>query len=316
MKVVTFDDIRNLKINSDTCYGWISEALATKKDSILPPKVSMSPYDTVFCNVMPSIISIDGKRIGGIKIITRYPGRSPSLDGQLMIFDAETGEFLALMDANWITAMRTGAVAAHSINLLAKSNFKTIGFIGLGNTARATLQIFSDVFGKDLMVNVLKYKGQELDFIERFSNCSNLSFNIVESYDEIVSKSDVVVSAVTYFDKDICSDEVYSNGILLVPIHTRGFTNCDLFFDKIFYDDIDHVSGFKNFSKFKKSAEISDILQGKVKGRESDEEKILAYNIGISIHDVFFGYKIYELLADENSKIEINMGTPTEKFWI
>ena len=88
---------------------------------------------------MPSLVKVDNKTYGGVKVVTRYPSRIPSLDSTILLFDADTGEKLAFMDGNWITAMRTGAVAAHSINLLEKKNIKEIGIMGLGNTARAEL---------------------------------------------------------------------------------------------------------------------------------------------------------------------------------
>lgn len=93
--------------------------------TILPPKVSLHPGpESVFCNFMPSIVpGNDGRMWGGVKLVTRYPDREPALDSSLLLFDALTGETLALMDADWITAMRTGAVAAHSICLLAKDGF-------------------------------------------------------------------------------------------------------------------------------------------------------------------------------------------------
>ena len=74
-----------------------------------------------------------------MKLITRYPERKPSLDSEILLYDLNTGENIALLDGNWITAMRTGAVAAHSVKLLAIESFKEIGIIGLGNTARAAL---------------------------------------------------------------------------------------------------------------------------------------------------------------------------------
>ena len=43
----------------------------------------------------------------------------------------DNGEFLSFTDANWITAMRTSAVAVHSIKLLAKEDFKTIAMLNL-----------------------------------------------------------------------------------------------------------------------------------------------------------------------------------------
>ena len=57
MKVITFEDIRNLAISSSQCYEWVSEMIRDKNKTHLPPKISMHPQDGVFCNVMPCIIS-------------------------------------------------------------------------------------------------------------------------------------------------------------------------------------------------------------------------------------------------------------------
>ena len=138
---------------------------------------------------------------------------------------------------------------------------------------------------------------------------------MVDTPREIVKGSDVVISAVTYVDGDFCADEDFDEGVLVVPIHTRGFTNCDLFFDKVFADDEGHVCHFGNFKKFRSFAEVSDVINERVKGRENDRERILAYNIGLSIHDIFFASKIYEMLDGDKLK-EIELEGPTEKFWI
>ena len=91
--------------------------------------------------------------------------------------NADNGEFLALMDGTWITTMRTGAVAAHSIQLFAKKNFAIIGMMGLGNVTRSTLLILCDKLpDKELHIKLLKYKDQEEDFAKRFANYSNLHF--------------------------------------------------------------------------------------------------------------------------------------------
>ena len=273
----------------------------------------MKPAPGVFCNVMPSIID----KTGGIKVVTRYPERIPALESFLTIYDVESGENLALMDATWITAMRTGAVAAHSILLLAKKDFSTIGMVGLGNTARAALLVLAEVYdGRKLQIKLKKYDGQEILFAQRFSSYKNLEFFFVDTAQEIISGSDVVISAVTYMPEDFCEDKYYDPGVLVVPIHTLGFTNCDLFFDKVFADDYGHVCHFKNFDKFKKFAEVSDVVNGRVLGRENDSERILAYNIGISLQDINFAGHIYNILKDDPSLCEIDLQGPTEKFWI
>ena len=100
------------------------------------------------------------------------------------------------------------------------------------------------------------------------------------------------------------------------PIHTLGFTNCDLFFDKVFADDTGHVHHFKNFDKFKNFAEVCDVVNGEKQGRENDSERILTYNIGISIHDINFAANIYSMILSADGEVpSVNFEDPTEKFW-
>ena len=313
MKLISFDKVEQLQIDPLDCYRWVDEALRCKNNAILPAKISLKPgIPGVFYNTMPSILPEQGW--GGVKLVTRYPNRKPSLDSQILLYDINTGENVALLDGNWITTMRTGAVAAHSIQLFAKKDFSTLGFIGLGNTARATMHVLLRLYPEcRWTVKLKKYKDQHELFAKRFET-ANLHFVYCDTYEEVVRGSDVVVSAATVFEEDICENSCFEKGMLLVPIHTRGFTNCDLFFDKIFADDVNHVKGFKYFKQYRCFAEVGEVLAGSKPGREHDSERIIAYNIGISLHDIFFAGKIYELLKHDCEDICLN--APTEKFWI
>lgn len=318
MKIITFDDINYLQITPQMCYKWATDMIMNKKETILPPKISLHPTEGVFCNFMPCIIpSTIYENVGGVKIVNRYPDRVPSLDSKLLLMNMQTGEFLALMDANWITAMRTGAVAVHSIKLLAKTGFSRVAIMGLGNTARATLTVLANLFpDRKFKIKLLAYKGQENLFIDRFKENLNLEFSVVDSTIDLVKNSDVVISCVTYMPDDCCPDRYFEDGVLVVPVHTRGFTNCDLFFDKVYADDYGHVCNFKNFNKFRSFAEVSDVVNHRAVGRESDSEKILVYNIGLAIHDINYAIYIYEMLKNNESITEIDMKTPKDKFWI
>lgn len=318
MKAISFEDIREAGIEPAQCMEWVADSIKSKSKAILPAKISLHPDDKgTFCNFMPCIVpDSNGGLWGGVKVVTRYPGRRPALDSKLLLFDAHSGEMLALMDADWITAMRTGAVAAHSIELFAKTGFSEISIMGLGNTGRATLLMLEEVAGeKDLNVKLLRYKGQEELFVNRFAGFENLHFSFTDSYEDLAKGADVIVSAVTYLPDDICSDQCFQEGVLVVPVHTRGFTNCDLFFDKVFADDTAHVSNFKNFARFNSFSEVSDVVNGRAKGRESDRERILAYNIGIAMHDVVFAARIYQAL-DKGRLQEIELKQPIDKFWV
>lgn len=319
MKIITHKEILQLNISQKECFEWVENVIKNKEECLLPAKISMKPNQGVFCNIMPSIVKVDDKMFGGVKVVTRYPNRVPSLDSQLLLFNAETGEKLAFMDANWITAMRTGSVAAYSIKLFAKNDYNEIGIMGLGNTARATfLSLLENVIlDKKVKVKLLKYKEQEILFKERFSSYKNIEFTYVDTHEELIKNSDVIISAATYLPNDVCEkDELYKEGVVVVPIHTLGFTNCDLLFDKIYADDYDHVKNFKNFDKFKKFAEVSDVVNEKVEGRVNDKERLLIYNIGVSIQDIYFASKVYEKMLNKDNIKELDLEPPKEKFWV
>lgn len=316
MKVITFKNIADLNIDPSNCCKWVEEALSIKASSILPKKISLSieGMHNVFYNTMPSLLP-DISR-GCVKLVTRYPNRIPALDSEILLYDTTSGECLALMDGDWITTMRTGAVAAHTIGLLAKQNFERIGFMGLGNTARATmLCLLSIIANRPLHVGLLAYKDQHFGFARRFAAYPNLAFTFFDSVQELAIWSEVFVSCVTAADSDFCTPDCFQPGTLLVPVHTRGFAECDLVFDKVYADDISHVSGFKYYESFKdKLTEVADVLSGPGTGRESDSERILAYNIGISLHDTYFASKIFELAADTATSIDLEK--PIEKIWM
>lgn len=318
MKILSHKDIINLNIEPLECYHWVEEMLKEKDNVILPAKMSIKPTEEIFYNVMPSILP--EYNAAGLKVVTRYPSRIPALDSQIIVFDYTKGKLNALLDGNYITTMRTGAVAAHSIKLLAKEGFDRIGVIGLGNQARSTVKVLTALYpNRKMTLKLLKYKDQHnlfINYVQSLPNTNNITFQLCDAYEETVKSSDVIISSVTYFPKDICDDSCFDEGCLVVPIHTRGFMNCDLFFDKVYADDTDHVKGFKYFNQFKKFAEVSDVLNGKIEGRESNLERILVYNIGLSIHDVCFAEKIYSIAENKGMGTDIDLHPPTDKFWI
>lgn len=315
MKIITGNQIKDLGITPATCVDWAKESFSIKEKAQLPAKISVHPQGNDFFTSMPCLLPEGFSRFG-IKVVHRIVGGIPALGSDILLYDSHTGDLLALLDGDWITAMRTGAVATLAIQTLKAENTTTYGLIGLGNTARATLLCLLDS-QKDTRhtVRLLKYKDQADSFIERFKGYSNVTFSIVENIEDLVSNSAVIISCITDADGLICpKDELFKEGCLVVPVHTRGFQNCDLFFDKVYGDDTDHVKGFRYFSQFKQYAELKDVLSGKAAGRENNHERILSYNIGLGLHDILFASKIYDRLSAQSPEIKIER--ERAKFWI
>lgn len=161
MKVITFEDIVSLRIEPLTCYEWASDVIKNKDNFEIPKKISIKPKEGVFYNTMP----VYDKKKGyfGLKVVSRFPDRNPSVVGDIMLFDQD-GECITLMDGTWITVMRTASVAVHSIKLFAKKNFSSIGIIGLGNVCWATMNLLLNLFREGNSYYSSKIQGTAYSF--------------------------------------------------------------------------------------------------------------------------------------------------------
>jgi ornithine cyclodeaminase/alanine dehydrogenase-like protein (mu-crystallin family) len=215
--------------------------------------------DNCYFNTMPSYIP--EMNLFGVKVVSRIPNRSPALQGDILLYNSISGDLLAFMDGTWITAWRTAAIAAITVEKLKKEDAKSISIMGLGNIARAFVLCINSIYKhSELNFKILAYKDQHNQFIERFKNFNNIHFEVYSDAKELIRNSEVIVSCVTAKD-DLWADEKdFKPGILVVPVMTRGFQNCDLAFDKIFCDDIPHISGFKYFKQYKNVTEMTDVL--------------------------------------------------------
>ena len=321
MRIISEQTIRSLRITPKQCTDWIYESFALKSEAQLPAKISVHPTDTDFFTSMPCLLpeskSNPDIRYFGIKEVHRIEGAVPSLGSDMLLYNAKNGDLLALVDADWITTMRTGAVAAASSKALRKKNASCYGMLGLGNTARASLLCILEAEPeKHFDVKLLRYKNQAELFIQRFQNYKNVSFEIVDDVKEIARSVDVLISCITSASGLIVEDEsLFPPGITIIPVHMRGFQNCDTTFDRVFGDDTGHVRNFKYFPQYHDYNEIGEVLAGRDPGRKSENQRIIDYNYGLGLHDVLFASKIYEMVVGK-ALPEIPIIKETDKFWV
>lgn len=316
MKLITDPAIAALDLSPRECVDWVRESFSLKKEAQLPAKTSLHPQGSDFFNTMPCLLPAGYNRFG-VKEVSRIEGAVPALCAYILLYDSATGELLAMLDGDRITTMRTGAVATLAAQTLRRTDREaTYGFIGLGNTARATLLCLLDAEPSVMHhITLLRYKDQTESFRRRFDAFRNVTFTESDTPESVISGSDVVFSCVTNADNLLCPDDTkFQPGCLVVPIHTKGFQNCDLSFDRVVADDRAHVCGFRYFDRFRRFAELDDVLAGRAEGRTSNTERILSYNIGLGLHDVLFATRIYERLADTAS--EFSWPKANQKFWI
>lgn len=304
MKIIDFENIKKAAENIDhlSFYNWVDEALKKKADFIMPPKSRISQADGDYYNVMPVLYEPENIAINkmiGRHSIKRGEERSVMM-GDLMLYEGDTGILKAVMDAEYITTLRTGVVAAHSALLFVRDDFKVVSLLGLGNIMTVCFKTFIDNLrasgdDRELTVKLYRYKDEAEKFAKRFENEKNVTFVFCDSYDSLMREADLIMSAVTRATENFATDDCYAEGVTIIPICTMGFQNCDLFFDRFFTDEIEQIRGFKYFDHFKELTNVSDVLLGNMPGRRNNKERILVYNYGIGIHDLYFAKRFFEL---------------------
>lgn len=130
-------------IGSDAIFGAIPPTVATDRvrDAFvrhhvgewqMPAKVYLTNEPHGDFRAMPA----SGDGISILKWVTSFPPNRakglPVVVGVILVSDAVTGEWLALVDGTAVTALRTGAAAAVATSALARDDARSIGLIGCG----------------------------------------------------------------------------------------------------------------------------------------------------------------------------------------
>ena len=116
----------------------------------MPPKIGVHPREDAFIHAMPAYLPETDAV--GLKWVAGYPSNQqlglPYLHGLFVLSDAPTGRPLAVMDATWITEVRTAAASMLGIRALAEGDVESIGILGCGRQAQVHLELAGQVFPK------------------------------------------------------------------------------------------------------------------------------------------------------------------------
>jgi ornithine cyclodeaminase/alanine dehydrogenase-like protein (mu-crystallin family) len=113
----------------------------------MPPKTGVHPRDDAFIHAMPAYLA-DADAVG-LKWVAGYPANQdhglPYIHGLFVLSEAATGRPLAVMDATWITEVRTAAASMLGIRALAERPVDALGIIGCGRQGSVHLELAQQV---------------------------------------------------------------------------------------------------------------------------------------------------------------------------
>ena len=122
-----------------------------------------------------------------VKLVSIFHESTPSHQAIITLFDSETGAAIALMDGEYITAMRTAAASLLSIQHLARKDSKTVAIIGTGVQAESHLKMIGTLVGIEKIWIASRNRSAASALASHASNA-----HAAESIHQAVSNADIV----------------------------------------------------------------------------------------------------------------------------
>jgi len=263
---------------------------------------------------MPAYVG-GGMRALGIKVITAYRDNPtkydlPFIQGTVLLYDAENGALLSVLDGAYITAMRTAAASGVATRYMARKDAKTLGIFGAGVQGETHLLAMCEV--RDITdVKVLDISRQKADsFQQKMKELVDAKISIASSPREVVESSDIVVTVTTSKEPILNWEWVrqgchingvgshhgprvrevdgmtVKNSLVVVDSKEACLKEAGDLIDPIAEGLItqDHIH-----------AELGEVVIGKKKGRLKEDDVTFFKSVGLALEDVSTALRTYEL---------------------
>jgi len=172
-------------------------ALAGSSEELqAPPRLVLPLSEGGILLVMPA----SDPEIAITKLVTVHPenpGRDlPTIQGEVVVMDATTGERLGLMDGSVVTARRTAALSMLAARELAPRPEGPLLIVGAGTQGRAHLEAFRDGLG---VSRVFVYSRSSKSAVSLAGHARSLGLEAeeVEGPREVLDEVSLVVTATT-----------------------------------------------------------------------------------------------------------------------
>lgn len=293
--------------------GVVEEALRKKVagEVKLPDKISVV-FDEATqnrINCMPGALLKD--KLYGVKWVAVFPENPKegyrNVTGTIILSELEHGHTLSVMDAGYLTEIRTAAVGATAAKYLSRENSETIGFIGAGKQARRHLDLIKCVRPglKKCYISSRTNATVEAFIEEEMSLHPDIEFVACgNDYGSAVKDADIIVTAISG-QEDVLKAKWIKNGAFYV--HVAGWEDeydVPKLANKIVCDDWECIKHrTQTISRMYKEGLLKDsdiygnldeIVSGQRAARENDKEFIYFCSVGLAFIDVSFAKYIYE----------------------
>jgi ornithine cyclodeaminase len=291
-----------------------------------PPRarLSIAPHDALSL-IMPAYVQSDGSEVLAVKIVSLFPG-NPALglalvQAAVLVFDAETGRVVALLEGSSLTAIRTGAGSGAAIDLLARPDSQTVAIFGAGTQGRTHLEAACTVrkirAAWVFDTNPEKAAAFAHELAGRGPIPSDLT--AASTSKEALAEADIVCTATTS-SSPVFSDDELKPGVHISAVGSytpemQELPSATIQRARIVVDsrsaalaeagDLVQPLRLGLISESNIHGELGEIVLGRKSGRQSPAEITVFKSVGVAVQDALAGQLALKNAANLGLGIEI-----------
>ena len=302
------------------CIDVMGEALAglARGEAHQPLRMIVRPPGAAgLIAMMPAYVAVPAPAFG-LKAIGVFPGNvakgKDAHQGSVLLFDGETGELLALMNASAVTAIRTAAVSAVATRLLAREDAGDLALVGASVQARTHLAALPCV-RRIRGVRVVSRTGASARaFAKEMAPSHPFPIEAVERVEDAMRGADIVVTATSSPEPVVRREWVAAGAHINAvgasqpsarELDTATVAAASLFVDRresTLSEAGDYLVPAREgaIGPGHIRAELGELLIGAHAGRTSPGEITLFKSLGLAVEDLAAAAHVYRNARDRN----------------
>ena len=243
------------------------------------------------------------------------------------LYSTETGELLALIEADYMGQMRTGAASGVATKYLAHRLAKSAAIIGAGGQARTQLEAVHNVRMLDSVYVYSRNAERRKKFCEEMSESLGLNVYPMDSA-AVAAQSAEIICTVTTSSKPVLRGVdvrpgVHINAVGANHAHKRELDDDVIAKANLIYVDSlaqsqqeagDLIIPFlKQKERWSQVFELAQLVADKAPGRTKDIQVTLFKSNGVASWDLAMAAKVYALACEKGLGRELPLFAPGGK---
>ena len=314
--LLTGHDVATL-LTIEDCIAAVEDVFARYgRRQVSDPAVLGVHAETGGFHIKAAVLPVDGRAYFAAKTNANFPDNPkrfglPTIQGLVLLFDANDGRPLAVLDSMELTIQRTAAATAVAAKHLARRNSSTLAICGCGAQAAAQVKAVRAVLPirRVLAFDLDRSKAEAFSGAPRRPDVGlrgEVDFQVANSLEQALAEADVLITC-TPSRQAFVKVSMVRPGTFLAAVGAdnpekqeiepallkQAKVVADMLDQCAAIGDLHHAIDAGLMTRADVHAELGAVVAGLAPGRESDDEIIVFDSTGTALQDVAAAAIVY-----------------------